>query len=247
MNRIWVDVLIPSFNTNEDYIKECIRSIITQEGDFGIHLVWVDDGSTMEHQMKVMEGIQQVVKYRPYTTFTFLRQEKNQGIVKCLNDGLMYCKNELIFRMDSDDIMLPSRMTKQIEYMNNHPECMLLGTNMVSFFVETNVICHPTSHPEVYTWEQFKVEKPKWMMNHPTLCFRNQVIKDVGGYDEGEFQFSAMEDYEFELRCLKKYGMIHNVTDILLVYRIHPQQICQQTKYINKEEIKNKLIHSFLL
>jgi len=242
----WVNILIPCYNTKQNYVKECIDSIEKQEGEFGMHIIWIEDGSTSENKLFSEQCLQQLSQRRPYTTFTFIIHQKNEGIVRCLNDGLKLCRYELIFRMDSDDIMLPLRIKKQLEYMENHPECMLLGTNMKLFWMNENAYGNPSSYPEVYTWKQFKNEKPYYIMNHPTVCFRKKAIDKIGEYDEGIYQFSTMEDYELELRFLKTYGAIYTIPDVLLVYRIHQQQIGNITRNMNKDTLRKQLFENIL-
>ena len=75
--------------------------------------------------------------------------------------------------MDSDDIMFPNRLITQLEFMRNTPDCVLCGSQILMFRENTNNIISLTKHPN-YTWEEFKSmeNKPHWLMNHPTFCFR---------------------------------------------------------------------------
>lgn len=60
-------------------------------------------------------------------------------------------------------------------------------------------------------------------MNHPTACFRKSAILEVGNY----FPESSIiaEDFELELRLLKRYGVVYNLPETLLYYRIHEDQV----------------------
>ena len=75
-------------------------------------------------------------------------------------------------------------------------------------------------------------------MNHPTLCFRKSAILEAGNYDKDlKLPF---EDLDLELRVLKIYGCIYNLPEMLLMYRMHEQQITQihknDTKIIQKKK-----------
>ena len=58
--------------------------------------------------------------------------EKNMGLVKSLNKALGYAKGEFIARMDADDISLPNRFEKQIDYLNNHPDVDFMGARCIN-------------------------------------------------------------------------------------------------------------------
>ena len=57
----------------------------------------------------------------------------NKGIAFSLNYGLMQCSNEIIVRMNPDDIMMPHRIKTQIEFMNDHTDCVMVGSNIEMF------------------------------------------------------------------------------------------------------------------
>jgi hypothetical protein len=144
--------------------------------------------------------------------------------------------------MDSDDIMADSRITKQLDFMNNEQTCVLLGTNLLSFTIVNNngkterKSLEKSEHTQRLTWEEYKKTKKQWIMNHPTLCFRKYAVISVGNYDAKLKE--PFEDLDLELRLLKKYGFICNLPEILLFYRIHPNQITLQNSdksFINKQ------------
>jgi hypothetical protein len=98
------------------------------------------------------------------------------------------------------------------------------------------------------TWEQYKITKSQWFMNHPTLCFRKSAVLEVGNYGLGSD--SAFEDFELELRLLKKYNILYNLSESLVNYRIHHEQVTyngkKNTPYWQKRRIEfiNEMINS---
>ncbi|GHU17466.1 hypothetical protein FACS1894163_08390 [Spirochaetia bacterium] len=64
--------------------------------------------------------------------------EENKGLAFALNYGLQFCSNELIARMDSDDICMPERFEKQIDYFVQHKDTIIVGTNILEFY-EDNI------------------------------------------------------------------------------------------------------------
>jgi mannosyltransferase OCH1-like enzyme len=216
----WVSILIPSYNTKTIYIKECLDSICSQMGHFGMEIVWINDGSDNMNSTLLEKLLQ---RFKEKTRFVKVIYEKreNMGVCKSLNYGLTLCTNEIIFRMDSDDIMLPERIQKQVEFMKNNPNVPCCGSNIQ--FLTPSGLGDVTQHTQLITWDDYKEKKSHWIMNHPTLCFRKSSVLDVGSYNiETNYAF---EDLELELRLLKKYGVLYNTSEVLLHYRIHENQV----------------------
>jgi len=215
----WVSVLIPSFNTPAEYLHDCFNSISSQRGNFGIELVIINDGSTYEYTSILENTIHIFKKSKNNLNVTYIHFHKNKGISYCLNRGILLCSHDLIIRMDSDDIMHESRIMKQISYMIMNPDCVISGTNMACF-VGTNdkKLISKSSHNDYLSWETYKIERKKWILNHPTLVLRKSAVLDVGNYNESIIGF---EDLDLELRLMKKYGHVSNISEILLLYRNH--------------------------
>ena len=225
----WVSVLITNYNTNLQYIKECLDSIKTQEGYFGIELVWVEDGSTQETQ----EGVKNLLK-NLYDNSRFIQikpifMTENQGHAKALNRGLPECSHDLIFKMDADDIMSPQRIQKQKTFMDCHKEAMICGSNMTMFSNSSGKKerIGSTNHPTFISRDQFRENPLNWFMNHPTICYRKTAIWDcLKGYSQDRYIIDNIhEDYDMQVRFLQKYGSIYNLSENLLYYRIHESQI----------------------
>ena len=202
---IWVSLLIPSYNTKEEYLISCINSIKEQVG----------------------------------------RLDKNSGISFSLNRGVNLCSNEIIFRLDSDDIMKYDRIIKQLQFILSNPYCVMCGTNVTSFEY-VNVI-HSTigksNHKNLLTWLEYKNNPKTWILNHPSLCFKKSAILKVGNYRE-DFKY-PFEDLDLELRVLKIYGLLYNINESLVFYRIHNNQITSKNTHIN-DILKKKLIQHMI-
>ena len=63
----------------------------------------------------------------------YKKWDKNMGTSYSLNQGVILCNNELIIRMDSDDIMLPKRIQTQINFMKSNIDCVICGTHITCF------------------------------------------------------------------------------------------------------------------
>ena len=116
----WISMLIASYNTPREYLEECLHSIERQEGlgnSYKIELVWINDGSlpefsqalenllkTLEEQYATTRGDESIIKIK------YVHMDSNKGLSYCLHHGVLLCSYDLIFRMDSDDIMHETRI-----------------------------------------------------------------------------------------------------------------------------------------
>ena len=232
---VWVSILIPIYNTPQFYLRECFDSIKLQNGYFGMEVVVINDGCDQEHSQILESELEHFTKNVRFTKVIYEKWDKNMGIGYSLHHGLLKCTNELVFRMDGDDIMLPERIKMQIAFMKQNPESVICGT-AIQPFQETNsnktnktnrkIFLNEKNHPFEYTWDEFVKERSDWIINHPTVCFRKSAILSVGNY---RTDLRNTEDYDLFLRVLKKYKKIHSLPNVLLFYRLHTNQ----TTYIN--------------
>ena len=226
----WVSILVSSYNTNQLFIKECLDSIKNQIGYFGIELVWINDGSTSVFTEELERELEDWSEKTRFTKLIYKKMDKNMGLSYCLNIGVQLCNNKFIFKMDSDDIMMVGRIKTQLEFMKNTPDCVVCGSTITLF--KNDSLADPKSkwiqmdkhHSFVFTWQDFLKTGSEWFLNHPTLCFKKSAILEVGNYNL-QLSKSIMEDYDLELRLLKKYGKVYSLNESLVYYRIHPNQI----------------------
>ena len=226
-----VSILISSYNTPLPFVKDCLMSIQNQVGYFTIEIVWINDGSTFEHSQALRETLANFEKTSRWIKIIYRESKENRGTRVALREGVLLCSNEIIVKMDSDDIMLPHRIQSQLDFFCLTPDCPICGSNMVLF--EENrekekIILNTTEHPEIFTWEEFLSHSGnwEWFMNHPTLCFKKSAILEIGNYCEGD-TLSMMEDFDLEIRFLKHYRKIYNIQESLLLYRVHAGQLTQ--------------------
>ena len=217
---ISVSILISSYNTDINYIDECLESIKHQTGHFHMEVVWINDGSDEAHTKSLKAALKIFEKTTRFTTVVYKENETNKGIGYTLNNGVTLCTNEIIFKMDSDDIMIGTRILKQLQYMIDHPEVKICG-GQISMFKNKEEVVSVTKHPSL-KWEDFKKKPNHWFMNHPAICYRKSAVLEVGNYNE--FFNKKAEDFELELRMLKKYGYVHNMEEVLVNYRLHDKQ-----------------------
>lgn len=249
----WVSVLVSSYNTNPLHMKECLESIKHQQGHFGIELVWVNDGSTEENTAFLKKILKDFKLTTRFCKVFYKTMGKNVGIGASLNAGILICNNELVIKMDSDDIMVSNRIATQLQFMKSNPECVMCGSN-IQFFQVPNEIEKPnekvggqqTNHPTQLTWTDYKKSKPHWFMNHPSICYKKSAVLAVGNYNKSTK--NVAEDFELEVKILKKFGQVYNIPEVLLYYRIHPGQVTFQGKSSTPEwkERRSKFIENMI-
>ena len=115
--------------------------------------------------------------------FQIVRLEKNVGLGKALNVGLEYCRNELVARMDSDDITHPQRMEWQLEYLKNNPDVTAVGGQISEFENNPEEIKAYRNVP-CFNEDIEKRVKSRNPMNHMTVTFKASVVKKAGGYPD---------------------------------------------------------------
>ena len=239
-----VSVLISSYNTKACYIKECLDSIKHQEGKFNIELVWINDGSSIINTTVLKKLLDKFIAETRNITLAYYENDGNKGIGYSLNRGINLCSNEIIVKMDSDDIMVKDRMVKQISIMINNPTVKIIGGQIQCFNKSGNL--NVTNHNSI-TWNQYRINPSHWFLNQPTVCYLKSAVLEAGNYNPE--LHGILEDFELWLRMLKKFDVIYNLPDILVNYRIHDEQITfnggtegRQYWHEKRESIINNLL-----
>lgn len=242
----YVSILVSSLNTKASYLHECLQSIKAQEGLFHMELVWINDGSDKMHSAILKKMLDQFANTTRFTKVVYSENDGNKGLGFTLNRGVLMCSHQVILRMDSDDIMVSSRIQKQLNYMIQNPKVNICGGQVQLF--DNNISNKGiTNHPSIISLQDFKIKKNHWLMNHPTLCFRKNALIEVGNYNPNLKKMC--EDFELELRMLKRDGYLYNLTDVLLYYRIHNEQVTHNGGEGGKDKwytIRNEMIRNII-
>ena len=200
-------VLMPVYRLEKaDYFRASIASMLAQSvptDDFVI----VCDGPLTEELEQVIE---EAVKKDP-GLFQIVCLKTNQGLGIALQKGLLSCKNDLVARMDSDDISAPDRCRMQLEVFHSG-KADIVGGNVEEF---TDDIGHTSAMRKVpCTDEEIRrFAKRRNPFNHPSVMFRRSSVLQAGGYRDCK----GFEDYYLWARMLQKGMTGHNI-DKTLVY-----------------------------
>lgn len=195
-----------------EFFQKSLESILKQTYAPS-QIVVVKDGPLTEG----LDGVLETVTAKHPNLFTIVPLEENVGLAGALNQGLPYCKNSLIGRMDSDDIALPERFFRQVEAMEHRGYELCSGT--VLEFEEDPM--HPVSKrilPETKE-EIIRFSKRRNPFNHPAVMFRKELVEAVGGYPSYPF----FEDYALWMEILARDVSVGNLAEPLVYMRVGHQ------------------------
>lgn len=216
-----VSVIMPIFNAQR-FLEPAIHSILEQTHK-NFELIIVDDGSKDESWDIVTR------LGKADARIHLIRLQKNQGISIACNTGLNVARGKYIARMDSDDVSLPDRLSRQVKFMETHPNIGVLGGGM-RFMAESGKLSGIS--PQFFgdlaiRWNLF-FESPFF---HPTVILRKSLLDEYGlQYDPSYSQ--GAEDYELWSRLLQ-VTKGENLQDIVLHYRLHPNS--NSLRHVNLE------------
>ena len=119
-------------NEKPEYLREALDSVLNQTL-LPDEIVIVEDGPLTEELNAVLKEYKE-----KNSSIRLIPFAKNRGLGLALRDGIVECKNEWIARMDTDDICKPERFEKQLAYLENHKDIVLLGTAIEEFSIDKN-------------------------------------------------------------------------------------------------------------
>lgn len=205
-----VSVILPVYN-GADYLLEAVGSILAQTyTDF--ELIAIDDGSR-DGTAALLDGLRD-------PRLRVVHQE-NMGLALTLNRGIALARGEYIARQDADDISRPQRLAKQVEYLDAHPACGLLGT--WSVIQEDRILTsrqhrHPCSNGEL----QMRLLFDSFFV-HSSVMIRRTALDRAGLYPTDP-ERNPPEDFDLWLRIAREHE-VANLPEALLVYREVPGSI----------------------
>lgn len=206
------------YKEKPEYLQLALKSIINQTVKPN-EIVLVEDGKlTNELQAVITEQLQ---KYPAIFKTYALKQ--NQGLGKALNFGMQKCSNELIARMDTDDIAEPNRFELQIKEFEQDKELMLCGGQIAEFADNPTEITSYRSVPLKHN-EILNFAKKRNPFNHMTVMFKKQAVQTVGGYQHMPY----FEDYWLWARILKAGYKAKNIDQELVRVRAGQNMITRR-------------------
>lgn len=204
MSNDLISVILPVYN-GASYLSESINSILNQTYN-NFELIIINDGS--------IDNSEAIINSFSDSRIVYIKNT-NQGLAASLNQGIKLAKGKYIARQDQDDISLPLRFEKQVDFFNKNPDVVLLGTRAI-IFTNDNQLYGKHNHSTITSQLHFDLMFDNPFV-HSSIMFLKNVTEYVGLYNEDK---SLFEDYEFWSR-IANYGKICNLKDELVKYRHH--------------------------
>lgn len=205
-----LSVVMTVYN-GEAYLEEAIESILSQtfpEFEFII----INDGSLDRTQ----DIIQRYADGDPRIRF---ENREHIGRVEALNTCCRLANGKYVAIMDADDVALPDRFERQLDFLEVHPAVSLLGGGVQKISGEGrrfSTVMFPTEDLEIKK-ELMRVG----CLAHSTVVMRRDAFEDVGGYRGA---FPPAEDYDLWLRMAERH-QLGNLPAVLVKYRVHSNQV----------------------
>lgn len=221
-----VSIAIITYNQKK-YLKECLESILTQDYK-NLEIVVADDYSTDGTQ----EMLKEFVKKYP-NKFVLQLSNKNQGITCNSNLAHFACSGKYIAWMGGDDLMLPNKIRKQVEYMENNPECTICYHNLDVFQSDTNKTLYYFNQKRRYEGNVYTAIKYGTFNGACSTMIRaNKAPKR--GFNEN---IPVASDWLYWVETLHNGGSINYIDEILGRYRRHDNNITRQSSTMTQNEI----------
>ena len=202
MNSIKLSIIMSEYNTPDDIFDKAVISILEQDyKDY--EFIIVNDGN---------KDLKEYIKKFNDKRIKVINNESNLGLAKSLNKAIDIAKGEYIARMDTDDICLQGRLSKQISFLDSKKEYCLVSGNANLIDEKDNVYGRTNGNGEV--------KKEQLCYNscfiHPTVMFRKKDIVKVGKYPLK----NRCEDYALWCELYQNGYKGYIMNEVFLNYRV---------------------------
>lgn len=208
---------------NPKYFDKALMSMVNQTKKPD-EIVLVKDGPITK---KLQEVIDRLDNLYPNLILQ-VSLPVNVGLGLALNEGIKKAKNDLLARMDADDISLPTRCEKQVQEFENNPELDIIGCPVKEFSGDiTNIVGErnvPLSNDDIY-----KFAKKRDPFNHPTVMYRKSKVLEVGGYGD----LRKNQDTDLWIKMLSNGAFCKNLSEYLVYFRFDENTYEKRKNWLN--------------
>jgi len=214
-----VSVIIPTYN-HEKYVGECIQSVLDQTyQDFEI--IITDDGSS--------DGTVKVIKEFADLRIQLYTYAENKGACTATNDCIRKAAGEYIAVLNSDDAWEPTKLEKQVAYLDDHPEIGAVFTK-ADFINESSKLIGLADYDRFYIFDKKNRSRYAWLnqffsrgncLCHPSVLIRRKCYAEAGLYDE---RMASLPDLDMWVRLCFKYE-IHIIDEKLVHFRVREGEV----------------------
>jgi glycosyltransferase involved in cell wall biosynthesis len=205
-----LSVVLPVFD-GERYVAKTIDSVLSQSYRDYEFLI-LDDGS-LDNTPQILN------QYSHRDPRIRLLQHENRGVGYTLNRGLGESRGRFVALIGADDLALPGRLEKQVDFLSNHPDHVLVGGFLKIIDGDGRSVGlrrYPLTDQNLRA--RMLIYNP---FGAPSIMFRRKDAIAAGGFTS---RFWTCEDYDFILRLAKR-GKVANLPEPLTAYRLHDSAI----------------------
>lgn len=215
-----VTIGIPAYNA-EKFIASAIKSVINQSFQ-DWELIITDDGST-DRTLDIIHSFQD-------PRIKLFSDGINRGISFRLNQEIDLARGKYFMRMDADDLMLPDRIERQVNYLDTHPDVDMIGGGAIIIDDENQIIGQRrTNRP-------MQIDQKKWLEGngfiHPTVIGKIDFFKKL----KYSIEFSGVEDVHLWMRASKENKLV-KLPDYVMFYR-DPLKFKLKTFLLRQRQIR---------
>jgi len=215
-----VSVIIPVFN-GQEFLAAAIESVLNQTWR-DIEIIVVDDGST--------DATSKIANRFPAVRYFY---QRHRGVAAARNLGVRVAKGELIAFLDADDLFVPTKLEKQVKYLQEHPEIDRCYTEIRNF----------TDIPEDdLTDRQKKVMTVYVREILPSLCARRSLFERNGVFDVA-LPYGEDTEWTDRLSILEE-TRLYTLKEQLYLRRIHQKNLTASHECLRKETARHILLKS---
>ena len=220
----------------KDWLKLAFQSI-TNQTHLPDEIILVEDGKIPRDLKEIIRTFEKKKKKIPLKVISL---KQNQGLATALNKGIAACKYEWIARFDADDINLPDRFQKQVDFLRKNPNLDLLGGHSLEFFKISQTSFRVKKIP-YNSLDVRAFAKKRNPFNHMTVFYKKSAVLKAGGYED----FPAMEDYHLWVKMLLLNFRLVNLPENFVLQRANQKMFARRRglKYLKTEW----RLHSFFL
>lgn len=194
---------------NPEYFRQSIESMLNQTL-VPEQFVIVKDGPLSDELNEIIDVYFSMYK----DMFTIVPLKENVGLGRALDEGLKYCRNELVARMDADDISLTERCEKQVQVFKEDNDLCIIGTMIDEFYDNPNNVVSsrivPVKHEDIV-----KFMRRRSPFNHPSVMFKKSEVIRCGGYGK----FRHKQDLDLFSRMVNYGCKTGNIDESLVLFR----------------------------
>lgn len=208
------------------FLREAIQSILSQTfTDF--EFLIINDGST--------DSSLSIVNSYADPRIKLVNNDTNKGLIASLNIGITLSSGEFVARMDCDDISLPERLSKQIEFLDSHPECSMVAVKC-RFINAAGEECGVWNDDSNFaSYDEIVQRLPRTnCIAHPGIMIRSGTLSTYR-YDPRQLN---SEDYDLWLRLVADGHRIEKLDEYLLKYRLSTLSVTYKSN-MRHPDLKN--------